>query len=59
MSVYDDQGFHVGFMWENLPWCDLTNSDNLVTNQSMLDMKSMNHTREISEGEVLANKKKK
>jgi hypothetical protein len=46
-------------MWENLPWCDLTNSDNLVTNQSMLDMKSMNHTREISEGEVLANKKKK
>jgi hypothetical protein len=32
MSVYYDQGFHVGFMWENPPWCDLANSDNLGEN---------------------------
>ncbi|CAJ2650189.1 unnamed protein product [Trifolium pratense] len=60
MSVDHDQGFHDGFLWENLSWFDLTNSDDLgESSKPKLDVKSTNQNEEINEGEALANKKRK
>ncbi|KAK2380610.1 transcription factor bHLH95 [Trifolium repens] len=60
MSVDHDQGVQSDFIWENPPWFDLTNSDNLgESSKQKLDMKSMNLDVEINEGEALANKKRK
>jgi hypothetical protein len=60
MSVDHDQGVQSDFIWENPPWFDLTNSDNLgESSKQKLNMKSMNPDVEINEGEALANKKRK
>ncbi|CAK8577478.1 unnamed protein product [Lathyrus sativus] len=59
MSVNRDQPVNVDFMWENQPWGDHTNSENIgESSKQNLDKKSMNQKEGISEGEVPVNRKR-
>jgi len=57
MSVDHDQGIQTGFIWENHPWGDLPNSDNLGES-SKKRIKPLNQNEGINEGEAPVSKKR-
>jgi len=59
MSVDHDQGVQTGFIWENHPWVDLPNSNNLgESSKKRIDTKPLNQKEGINEGDAPVSKKR-
>ncbi|CAL5213144.1 unnamed protein product [Lathyrus oleraceus] len=59
MSVDRDQSVNANFMWENQPWGDHRNSENIgESSKQKLDKKPMNKKEGINEGGVFMNRKR-